>query len=178
MAQVLDHTSQRLHLAPEGAHHAPALIVGKGRQQFQAAALAAEIPALAGAQMIQHTLALAVHDDAHIGDPGVDHIGEHEVHHPVVAAEGQGAVDTVGRQLPQTGLFSIGEDDTVHTFHREPSFPWVRSSMVLGGTFSPAVTQVRGPSTAMPHASGSAASSGGAPTTAPRPMRHSSPTMA
>ena len=31
-------------------------------------------------QMIQHTLALAMHDDAHVVDPGVDHVGEHKVH--------------------------------------------------------------------------------------------------
>ena len=178
VAQKLDDASQRLHLAPEGPHRAPALTVREGGQQLQSAGLAAEIPAFAGAQMIQHTLALAVHDHAHVGDTGVDHVGQHKVHHPEIAAEGQRAMNAVGGQLAQSRLFSIGEDDPVHPFHRDVSFPWVWSSMVLGGTVSFAATQVWGPNTAMPQLSGSSASSGGAPTTAFAPIWQFSPTMA
>ena len=178
VAQKLDDASQRLHLAPEGPHRAPALTVREGGQQLQSAGLAAEIPALAGAQMIQHTLTLAVHDHANIGDTGIDHVGQHKVHHPVIAAEGQRTVDAVGGQLTQSRLFSIGEDDPVHPLHRDVSFPWVWSSMVLGGTVSFAATQVWGPNTEMPQLSGSSASSGGAPTTAFAPIWQFSPTMA
>ena len=123
VAQVFNDAAQCLHLAPECPHHAPALAVGEGGQQLQAAGLAAQIPAFAGTQMIQHALALAVHDNAHVGDPGIDHVGQDKVHHPVIAAKGQRAVDTVGGQLTQTRLLSIGEDDPVHSLHCAASFP-------------------------------------------------------
>ena len=142
VTQILNDAAQRLHLAPEGADGAPALAVSEGGQQLQSAGFAAQVPAFAGAQMVQNTLALAVHDDAHVGDTGVDHVGQDEIDHPVIAAEGQRAVDAVGGQLAQPRLLSVGEDDTVHTFHCTASFPWVRSSMVLGGTFSRSVIPV------------------------------------
>ena len=114
LPQVLQHAAQCLHLSPEASGGVAALGIGEGRQQRQPAPITAQIPAAAVAQMIQHTLALAVHDDAHIVDPGVDHVGEHKVHHPVVAAEGHGAGDAVGDQVPQPRGLSVRKDDAVH----------------------------------------------------------------
>ena len=82
MAQVILHHVQCLQLAPEAAV-APGAVIGEHRQQRQAAEAAGEIPTLAAAQVIHHALALAVHNDAHVPDAGVDHVREDEVHHPV-----------------------------------------------------------------------------------------------
>ena len=108
-------------LAPEPARVAPPLGIGEGRQQGQAAVVAAQVPAFAGAQVVQHALALAVHDDAHIPDAGIDHVGEHKVHHPIVAAEGDGAVDALLDELPQSGFLFIGKYDAVHSVHASTS---------------------------------------------------------
>ena len=115
--QIVQHAGQSLHLAAELANAAAVLSIGKGRQQRQTAVLAAQVPALAVAQMVQHALALALHDDAHILHAGVDHIGEHEVHHAVLTADGNGAMDSVLDQLTQARLFLIREDNSVHSFH-------------------------------------------------------------
>ena len=86
-------------IAPAARHRrTPAAASGRG--------CGSRIPTFAAAQVIQHTLALAVHDDAHVPDAGVDHVGEHKVHHPIVAAEGHGAVDAVLDQLPSPFAFS------------------------------------------------------------------------
>ena len=148
--EVVHHARQCLHLAPVLAAGAPALVIRKGGQQRQAAVVEAEIPALAGAKMIQHRLALAVHDDAHVRDTGVDHGGQHKVDDPVIPAEGDGAVDAVGDQLPQIRPLLVGEDDPVHSFHGRTSLP-LAPSIIFGSTTPPSGTVVRGPSTAMPH---------------------------
>ena len=178
VAQVVHHVAQSLHLAPEVTVVAPALVVGEGGQQLQAAVVAAQAPALAGAQMVQHGLALALHDDAHVGDAGVDEVGQHEIHHPVFTGEGNGAVYAGLDQFPQVGCLLVGEDDAMHSVHLAFSFPWVLSSIVLASTVSPGATWVLGPSTVMPQASKFSASSGEQPTTAPAPMWQFSPTMA
>ena len=67
--------------------------------------------------MVKQTLALAVHDNAHIAHTGVDHIAEHEVHHAVVPGKRQRAVDPVLDQFAQAGFFLIGKDDAVHGVH-------------------------------------------------------------
>ena len=119
--EIVHHAAQGLHLAPEPACVAPPLGIGEGRQQSQAAVVAAEVPAFAGAQVVQHALALAVHDDAHVPDAGIDHVGEHKVHHPIVAAEGDGAVDALLDELPQSGFLFVGENDAVHSVHASTS---------------------------------------------------------
>ena len=119
--EIVHHAAQGLHLAPEPACVAPPLGIGEGRQQSQAAVVAAEVPAFAGAQVVQHALALAVHDDAHVPDAGIDHVGEHKVHHPIVAAEGDGAVDALLDELPQSGFLFIGKYDAVHSVHASTS---------------------------------------------------------
>ena len=116
-AQVIAHAAKSLHLAPELAAVLPMLGIGEGRQQRQAAVIAAQVPAFAAAQMVKQTLALAVHDNAHIAHTGVDHIAEHEVHHTVVPGKRQRAVDPVLDQFAQAGFFLIGKDDAVHGVH-------------------------------------------------------------
>ena len=59
--------------------------------------------------------------DAHIPDAGIDHVGEHKVHHPIVAAEGDGAVDALLDELPQSGFLFVGENDAVHSVHASTS---------------------------------------------------------
>ena len=174
--EVVHDAGQGLHLAAVLAARAPLFVVGKGGQQRQAAVVAAEIPALAGAQMIQHGLALAVHDDAHVCDTGVDHGGEHEVDDPIVSGKGDGAVDAVGDELPQVRPLFIGEDDPVHTFHGRTSLP-LAPSIIFGSTTPPSGTAVWGPSTAMPQRSKSTLP-GVPPTTAFFPTWQPSPTMA
>ena len=71
--------------------------------------------------MVQHTLALAVHDNAHVPDTGAHHVGQHKIHHAIVAPEGDGTVDAVLDQLPQSGFLFIGENDAVHTVHASTS---------------------------------------------------------
>ena len=119
--EIVHDAAQSLHLAPEAAGVAPPLGIGEGRQQGKTAVVAAQVPAFAGAQMVQHTLALAVHDDAHIPDAGAHHVGQHKVHHAIVAPEGDGTVDAVLDQLPQPGFLLIGENDAVHTVHASTS---------------------------------------------------------
>ena len=67
--------------------------------------------------MIQQGLVVGVDDQAHIGDTGVDHVGEHEVNHPVPAAIGDGAGVAVLGQLPQIRVGKVGEDDAVQLVH-------------------------------------------------------------
>ena len=126
--------------------------------------------------MIQHGLALAVHDDAHIGDTGVDHGGQHKVDDPVIPRKGDGAVDAVGDQLPQIRLLFVGKDDPVHSFHGRTSLP-LPPSIIFGSTTPPSGTVVWGPSTAMPQWSKSTLP-GAPPTTACFPTWQPSPTMA
>ncbi len=55
--------------------------------------------------MIQQGLIVGVDDEAHIGDAGVDHVGEHEVDHAVAAAVGDGAgVAVLGQLTADPGL--------------------------------------------------------------------------
>ena len=108
-------------LAPEPARVAPPLGIGEGRQQGQAAVVAAEIPALARAEVIHHALALAVHDDAHVAHPGVDHAREREIHHAVGPRERNRPVDAVLDQLAQLRLLFIGENNPVHAVHASTS---------------------------------------------------------
>ena len=54
---------------------------------------------------------------------GIDHVGEHKVHHPIVAPEGDGTVDAVLDQLPQPGFLLIGENDAVHSVHASTLCP-------------------------------------------------------
>ena len=120
-AQIVHHARKRFHAPAEAPVPAAALAVGKRRQQRQAAVVAAEIPALARAEVIHHALALAVHDDAHVAHPGVDHAREREIHHAVVPRERDRPVDAVLDQLAQLRLLFIGENNPVHAVHASTS---------------------------------------------------------
>ena len=174
--QVVHHAAQGIHAAAELAVAAVLLIIGEGRQQRQTAEVAAQVPAFAAAQVVQQRLALAVHDDAHVRDAGVHHAGEDEVDDAVVTAEGDGAVDAIFDELPQTVFLVVGEDDPVHSVHGRTSLPF-SPSIIFGSMTAPSATEVRGPSTAMPQSS-KGTLPGAPPTTAFLPTRQPSPTMA
>ena len=93
----------------------------EGGQEPQAAVDAAQIPVLAGAQVVQQALVVAVENDAHVEHAGVDQVAEHEVDDPVAPAEGHRGRGAVLRQLPQSGVFVIGENQSVQAFHLRTS---------------------------------------------------------
>ena len=168
---------QGLHLAPvlpDAAHH---IVIREGGQQAQAAVLPAQIPVLAGTQVVQQALVVALDGYAHVGHAGVDHAAEDEVDETVASREGDGSGHAGLRQLPQAAALFIGKDDAVQfAFHLDTSLCSLLS-IVLGLTVSPAAMAVPGPSTVMPHSSGSQLS-GSAPTTAPASTWQFSPRMA
>ena len=50
--------------------------------------------------MVQKALITAMEDDAHVGDPGVDHTAEDEVNDAVTPRKGNRSGSTVSGQLP------------------------------------------------------------------------------
>lgn len=170
--QVVRHTGQGVHVALILA--AP-LSIAEGRQNAQAAVLAAQVPILTGTHVVQQGLIALVNDDAHVGDTGVDVVGEHEINEAVTAAEGQGAGVTGTSQLPQIGIRAASEDNSVQIVHAcSPPFTSSRIMALglitaLGPTVTPPAT------TAMPQ---SGSSEGGAPTVASSSMTAPSATMA
>ena len=118
--QVGAHPGQGLHLAPELPDNA-GLLIGEGGQQLQPAVHPAQIPVLAGAQVVQQALVPAVEHHAHVGDPGVDHAAEDEVDDAVAPREGDGSGHPVGGQIPQIVVLLVGEDDSVQAFHLRTS---------------------------------------------------------
>ena len=174
--QVGAHPRQGLHPAPvlPGAVHQ--VVIGEGGQQAQAPVLPAQVPVLAGAQVVQQALVVALDGDAHVGDAGVDHAAEDEVDEAVAPREGDGGGHAGLRQLPQAGPLLIGEDDSMQSFHLDTSLCSLLS-IVLGLTISPAAMAVPGPRTVMPQDSGSQLS-GSAPTAAPASTWQFSPRMA
>ena len=57
----------------------------------RAAVLAAQVPVLAGAYVVQKRLVALVDDQAYVGDARVDVVGQHEVDQTVASAKGQRA---------------------------------------------------------------------------------------
>ena len=102
-----------------------------------------------------------MYDDAHVGDAGVDVVGQHEVDQAVAAAEGQRAGVAGAGQLAKAGVGAIGKQNAVQVVHtRSPPFTSSRS-MALGGTLAPAPTRTPPATTATPQP---VLPSGGAPT--------------
>ena len=177
LLQVGAHAGQGVHLAGKLPHASGALLMGEGGQQAQAAVHAAQVPVLAGAQVVQQALVVALDGHAHVGHAGVDHAAEDEVDETVASREGDGGGHAGLRQLPQATALFIGKDDAVQfAFHLDTSLCSLLS-IVLGLTVSPAAMAVPGPRTVMPHSSGSQLS-GSAPTTAPASTWQFSPRMA
>ena len=165
--------------AGQGLQHAPIFPVlfgvAEGGQDPQAAVLAAQVPILTGTHVVQQGLIALVNDNAHVGDTGVDVVGEHEINQAVTAAEGQGAGVARTGQLPQIGIRAASEDNSVQIVHA-CSPPFTSSRIIalglitaLGPTVTPPAT------TAMPQ---SGSSEGGAPTVASSSMTAPSATMA
>ena len=119
--QVGAHAGQSVHLARELPHASGTLLMGEGGQQAQAAVHTAQVPVLAGAQVVQQALVVAVQDHAHVGDAGVDHAAEDEVDNAVASREGDGGGDPVEGQFPQVVVFFIREDDSMQAFHLDTS---------------------------------------------------------
>ena len=160
--QIVIHASQGLHAAPVLA--LALLGVAEGGQDAQAAVLAAQVPVLAGTQMVQQGLIALMDHHAHVGDAGVDAVGQHEVNQAVAAAEGQRAGVAGTGQLAQVGVGAVREQDAVEIVHAcSPPFTSSRI-MALGETaaLSPMVTPPA--TTAMPQPS---LPSGAEPTVAP-----------
>ena len=171
--QIPGHTGQGLHVAAVLA--VALLTVAEGGQNPQTAVLAAQIPVLAGAQVVQKGLVALMDDDAHVGDAGVDIVGQHEVDQTIPAAEGQRTGVARASQLAQISVGAVGKENTVEIIHaRSPPFTSSRI-MALGEitAFSPTVTPLA--TTAMPH---SGLSSGAEPTTASDSTTAFSATMA
>ena len=125
--------------------------------------------------MVQQGLIALMYNDAHVGNAGVDVVGEHEVHQAVPPAKGQGAGVPGTGQLSQVGVGPVRKNDAVQVVHAcSPPFTSSRI-MALGFTtaLSPMVTPP--PTTAMPQ---SGSSLGGAPMVASSPMTAFSATMA
>ena len=113
--QVIADTAQCVHIPlvlPPGL-----LGISEGGQDPQAAMLAAEIPVLAGPQMIQQRLIALVNDNAYVRDPGVDIIGQHKVDQAVAPAEGERAGIARAGQLPQVGVGPVSKQNSVEIFH-------------------------------------------------------------
>ena len=147
-----------------------------GRRHTQPAVLARHVPGLAVADVVKQALVIAVQHHADVGDAGGVQIGEHEIDDAVASAERDGGGHPAFRQLAQSRLLFVGENDAVQSVHRTVSFP-SRLSIRFALSVRPASTCASGPTTVMPHSSGGAAS-GDAPTRAFSPTRTFSPRMA
>ena len=154
--------------AGQGLHAAPVLAaalahIAEGGQDAQAAVLPGQLPVLARAHMVQQGLVALVDDQAHVGDAGVDIVGEHEVHQTIPPAEGQGAGVPGAGQLAQIAVGAIGEENAVQIVHAcSPPFTSERI-MALGETTARSPMVTLPPTTAMPHLGSSL---GGVPTLA------------
>ena len=170
--QIVGHAGQGVHVAPVLA--AP-LRIAEGGQDAQAAVAAGQLPILTGAHVVQQGLIALMYNDAHVGNAGVDIVGEHEVHQAVPPAEGQGAGVPGTGQLPQVGVGPVRKNDAVQVVHAcSPPFTSSRI-MALGFTTALSPMATPPPTTAMPQ---SGSSLGGAPMVASSPMTAFSATMA
>ena len=102
--------------------------------------------------------------------------GNEEIKPQLASAERDGGRHPAFRQLAQSRLLFVGENNAVQSVHRTVSFP-SRLSIRFALSVRPASTCASGPTTVMPHSSGGAAS-GDAPTRAFSPTRTFSPRMA
>ena len=121
LLQVGAHAGQGVHLAGKLPHASGALLMGEGGQQAQAAVHAAQVPVLAGAQVVQQALVVALDGHAHVGHAGVDHAAEDKVDDAVAPRKGDGGGDPVQGQLPQVVVLLIGKDDSMQAFHLDTS---------------------------------------------------------
>ena len=170
--QIVGHAGQGIHVAPVLA--AP-LRIAKGGEDPQAAVLAGQVPVLAGTHMVQQRLIALVDDNAHVGDTGVDIVGQHKVDQAVAAAERQRAGVAGAGQLAQIGVRAAREHDPVKVVHTcSPPFTFFRT-MALGLTTAFSPTLMPPATTAIPQ---SGSSEGGAPTVASASMTAPSATMA
>ena len=170
--QIVGHTGQGVHVAPVLASP---LRIAEGGQDPQAAVLAGQIPVLAGAHMVQQGLIALVDDHAHVGDAGVDIVGQHKVDQAVTAAERQRAGVAGAGQLTQIGVRAAREHDPMQIIHTcSPPFTFFRT-MALGLTTAFSPTWTPPATTAIPQ---SGSSEGGAPTVASASMTAPSATMA
>ena len=158
VVQVVRHPGQGVH----GAAVVPAPAgIAEGGQDAQAAVLAAQVPVLAGAQVVQEGLIVLVDDDAHVGDAGIDIVGEHKVDEAVAPAEGERTGVAGTGELTQVGISAIGKEKSVEVVHAcSPPFTSSRI-MARGATVAPAPMVTPPATTAMPQ---SGLSSGAEPT--------------
>ena len=170
--QVVVDAGQGLHAAAVLA--VAQLGVAERGQDAQAAVLAAQVPVLAGAQVVQKGLIALMDHHAHVGDAGVDAVGQHEVDEAVPPAEGQRTGVAGAGQLTQIGVGAVREQNSVQVVHaRSPPFTSSRI-MALGDTVAPAPMLTPLATTAMPQSS---LPSGAEPTAAPASMVAFSATM-
>ena len=112
----------------------PLVGIAEGGQYPQTAVLPGEVPVLAGAHVVQQRLIIGVDDESHIGDAGIYHIGEHEIHDAVAPAIGDGAGVPVLGELPELRIGAVGKDDPVQLVGHFTAPPFTfRVIMALGG---------------------------------------------
>ena len=95
-------------------------LAAEGREQAQSAALAAHVPLLAAADVVQQRLVILLHDDAHVVHAGVLQRGEREVYEPVAPRKGQGRRGAARNQLVESGLSAVRKNQSVKIDHQSP----------------------------------------------------------
>ena len=122
--QVVQRVAQVVQLAPVVGPH---VLGGEGRQELKAAVLPVQVVLLGVVQVIHQGVVVLGGQHAHVGDAGVDHIGQHEIHQAVTPAEGDGGhIAVVSKGAELTGVH-LRENNTshVHGGHPLKQFPWV-----------------------------------------------------
>ena len=122
--QVVQRVAQVIHFAPVvGA----GVLGGEGGQDLKPAVFAVQVILLGIVQMLHQGLIVLGGQHAHVGNAGVDHVGQHEIHHAVASAEGdRGHIAVVSKGAELVGV-QLGENNTshVHSGHPPKQFPWV-----------------------------------------------------
>ena len=117
IADVALHGEQRVYGADIPAH---AALAAEGRQKAQAAALAAHVPLLAAADVVQQRLVVLLHDDADVVHARVLQRGERKVYEPVPPRKWQGRRGAAHYQLVEPDRGAVSEDYSVQIDHQSP----------------------------------------------------------
>ena len=82
--------AQEGHDAAQGGHPPVIQLVGvaEGGEEIQPFVFPGKVPGFPGTDMIHQGLVVALRNHAHLGDAGVDHVGQWEIDQTVPAAEG------------------------------------------------------------------------------------------
>ena len=95
-------------------------LAAEGRQKAQSAALAAHVPLLAAADVVEQRLVVLLHDDAHVAHAGVLQRGERKVYEPIASRKGQRRRGAARDQLVEPGLSAVRKNQSVKIDHQSP----------------------------------------------------------